>query len=252
MPRHVNSASRLFAISEKVAATRDDAKTLDMWIKIFGLVGEQASAIEVCRRLIWINEEIDLMLVQMGATHFSEHLYLKPAQGMRSAVAPTAMHGNAQAIKGSMSEPVRTGMEFCADALPDEEAPVDPESINELKSLITELRDMVAEAGLPDYLRHLVQRHIDLLQRALDALPIKGLKALTEATLAASGQLVCLTADVREDESRGDVDARKAVAGALRRTWTRVGKTVDAAVKVQKGLGLGYAAYKVLEHVLSK
>jgi hypothetical protein len=250
MPKHINSASRLFAISEKIAAANDDAPTLQVWASIFGLASDPPPVVDVCRRLIWINEEIDAMVAQMGATHFSEHLYLKPAKGMRNASTPTAIGGQARSIKGACSEPVRNGLEYCAEALPDEEERIDPETIKALDSLVAELKTLVGQADLPDHLRHLVQRHIDLLQRALDALPIKGIKALIEAVLAASGQMGYLAETSVDDVPGGNVDARQQLLSTLKRTWTTVGKTIDVAAKAQKALALGYAAYKAVEHIL--
>ncbi|SFW74501.1 hypothetical protein [Luteibacter sp. UNCMF366Tsu5.1] len=250
MPKHINSASRLFAISEKIAAAKDDAPTLEVWGNIFGLPNEPTSAVEVCRRLIWINEEIDAMVAQMRATHFSEHLYLKPAKGMRNASAPTAIGGQARSIKGACSEPVRNGLEYCAEALPNEEERVSPESIKALENLVAELKALVAQADIPDHLRHLVQRHIDLLQAALDALPIKGVKSLIEAALAASGQLGYLAAEDADKTTDADPEIREKVLGMLKRTWTTVGKTIDVAAKTQKALALGYAAYKAVEVIL--
>jgi hypothetical protein len=249
MPKHVNSASRLFAISEKVAASRDDAPMLDMWVKIFGLKGDLASPIEVCRRLVWVSEEVDAMLIQMGATHFSEHLYLKPAQGMRSAASPTAINARAQAIKGSCSEPVRTGLEFCADALPDEEEILDVETIHAMADLIQSLRDLASSSELPTYLVQVIHRHVDLLQNALSALPIKGVKALTEAAMSAYGQIDHMARDIREKPEAGDVGAKKAVLDQLKQTWTSVGKVIDSSDKLRKLMVLGYTGYKALELV---
>ncbi len=133
--------------------------------------------------------------------------------------------------------------------LPDEEDRVSPEDIMALENLVAELKAMVAEADLPEHLRHLVQRHIDLLQGALDALPIKGVKVLIEAALAASGQLGYLADDTNPEPSNVDTDQRQKVLAILKRTWTTVAKTIDVAAKAQKAYALCYAAYKAIEHI---
>jgi len=168
--------------------------------------------------------------------------------GVRLSIG--VINARAQAVKGSCSEPVRTGLEFCADALPDEEEVLDIETVLVMADLVQGLRDLAYASELPTYLVQVIQRHIDLLQSALNALPIKGVKALTEAAMSAYGQIEHMARDIRDQPDAEDVSAKKAVLGQLKQTWVSVGKVIDSSDKLRKLLVLGYAGYKALGSVI--
>jgi hypothetical protein len=249
MPKHINSASRLFAIARDVAGMRDDLPVPAMWADIFQVPPEAQGPIEICRRLLWLDEEITAFVTQMRGTHLSEHLYLEVATGLRKAGSPTQINGTAQAVKRHSPESLRRSLEVFADVLPDEEAQIDTEQMNLLEELMAQLRELIETAELTPTLANVVRHHIDLLQRALQALPIKGVHALIEAARAAAGEVDFFTRRAESDDVE-TAPAERAVASRLHATWSKVTSIIDSTDKVRKALSLGYDAYRVIERLL--
>ena len=85
-----------------------------------------------------------------------------------------------------------------------------------------------------------LRRHIRLLQRAIDAYPIWGVRAFIDALHDASGDLVA----GREIAEKGE--AERSVVESLKTAWRTVNDYVAEVDKVRRaGVLLGYAGQAV-------
>ena len=133
-------------------------------------------------------------------------------------------------------------LEFCSEILPDEESVISSEELAEVLGLVSELREAAQSESIPAGLRALLLHHVELIERAVAAYPITGVKALREAAQTGLGELVESKEAVSEHSNTPEVSK-------LARAWKKVGEVADAALKVDKLVQVGHKAWNLIETV---
>lgn len=131
-------------------------------------------------------------------------------------------------------------LEFCSEILPDEEAVISSEELAEILGLVADLRDAAQSDNIPTSLRALLLHHVELIQRAVAAYPIAGVKALREAAQTGLGELVESKEAVAEHSNTEAVSK-------LSETWKKVSDVADGALKVDKLIQVGHKAWNLIE-----
>lgn len=245
MPKKLNSASRLLHIFEQANSLPDAIQTLEAWTKLLSIdegnphkrvliVGDQIQA---------MYRELDLIAAGMESADFSKTLYENVIDKVRHAISPMSFPGTWNQTKQYFGPDVLTSFAYCSEILPDEEALISDEDINEIRAKLADLKASLEDATIPHRLRKLIEHHIELINTALIEYPISGAKAFREAGRTAIGEII---------------EAREAIAPAratpavskLNATWEKINKAADIALKTEKIAQLGQRAWEVIGNML--
>lgn len=133
-------------------------------------------------------------------------------------------------------------LEFCSEILPDEEFLISSEELEEILDLVAALREAAQSENIPPGLQALLLHHVELIERAIAAYPITGVKALREAAQTGLGELVESKDAVAEYSNSEEVSK-------LAKAWKKVGEVADCALKVDKLAQVGHKAWNLIETI---
>jgi hypothetical protein len=242
-----NSARRLFEIAE--AAQKCQATQVPLlWASVFAIdvedVAHKELVVEVASRLVWINEEIDLMLAHFRAIpDFAHDLYEEPARHLRAAASPMLLSNTPEHVKKQIKIDVTRELKHLAQSMPSEESKLSGQDIQSFEQHLEQMRAALTEAKLDPLLRAVIFRHIRLMQRAIDAYPVFGVRAFEDALKDALGELWIVEKKFAQAESEVDQRALK----ETRLSWASVAQKIDT---VQKFADLALAAGKLAKLVI--
>ena len=222
---------------------------MEVWVEVFQIEPiAEALDFSVGQHLVWVAEEVSRFDKEMRHTTLSEAVFGKPRDSLRSLISLLLLQGTVQRLKLFCSTEVRSLLHACSDALPDEEEPLDREAVDKLKSLIAELKKLAGDAQLSPDLVDIVLRHLTLLERAVDALPIRGVAALNEAVRSALGEMFFRDGQAKDMDEKSK-PGFKTVVAALKRTWKGVLGVIETTEKIQKGIELTHEALEFFDNV---
>lgn len=237
-----NAAARMYLLLDM--ARRSQGKTaVELWGDVFRFPKMDAHkmTMEVAQRLIWMDVElsslIEILRTEKG---YPEDGYSVVQNGVRSAISPRLLASQGDHVRQHLKPEVLASLYQMALNISDEESAVSSEHIAELEEIVRDLSQRLDEGDTGPFLSAILRRHIRLLQRAVDAYPILGVRAFYESLRDAVGDLYELYRNEEQSEStRGDT---KGVVGALAIAWRRVSTIAAEADKVHKVYALaGYA-----------
>lgn len=133
-------------------------------------------------------------------------------------------------------------LEFCSEILPDEESVISSEELAEILGLVADLHEAAQSENIPPSLRALLLHHVELIDRAVAAYPITGVKALREAAQTGLGELVESKDAIAEHGNSEEVSK-------LAKVWKKVGDVADSALKVDKLIQVGHKAWNLIESI---
>lgn len=237
-----NSASRLLAIANKALAfTAQGGTALSLWDYVFtldsGSADKRQLAVLAAERLVWVASEVDSMQRSLAERSLPQHLYTPAATAVLHAAAPLILGMQREHVQQHFKEGVVTALTHLAYQMPDEEATITPETLGEIQAAIETLQLALKEVGVSVEVQVLVGRYIALLQRAVDAYPIFGAKAFSDALQDASGPLTYVSSVYeRPDAATSD----RSVVAKARVLFEKVYAVASAAQKLKT---LGQVAY---------
>lgn len=245
MPKNINAASRLHAILCQTTGMASNATVLAVWTNVFQVQeqNESRKALIISDRLWWLHKELESLRSQMQETTISEGLYTAALNNIEQAISTlllsTTWNNGLQYLKPE----TLVALEFCSELLPDEESLIDPQIIEEIRSMVQELEGMIASSNLPESLIAMIRHHIELIHRALDQYPIIGAKAFRESARTALGELIEVKETIKESSQTEQVK----LLGLI---WRKVNDAADIAIKTDNLAQLGAKAWSFLEHYL--
>lgn len=244
MPKHNNSASRLHGVFSQLQNHTDQTQVLSAWVQTFA-ISESApkrQAIEVARRLESVNRELGLVRTGMSQATYSRSLYEDALSAFEEAASPMLLSHTWNNVRKYLTPQNLLSLEFCSEILPDEESVISSEEFTEILGLVAELREAAQSENIPTSLRALLLHHVELIERAVAAYPITGVKALREAAQAGLGELVESKDTVAEYSNSEEVSK-------LAKAWKKVGEVADGALKVDKLIQVGHKAWNLIETI---
>lgn len=246
MPKHNNSASRLHGLFASLQGQTAQTQVLSCWIQTFAVPEStpKRQAIEVARRLDSVNRELDLVRGGMSQATYSPSLYEGALSAFEEAASPMLLPHTWNSVQQYLTPQNLLALEFCSEILPDEESVISPEQLTEILGLVADLRVAAQSDTTPNNLRALLLHHVELIERAVAAYPITGVKALREAAQSGLGELV---------EAKGEVavHSKSEEVSKLAKTWKKVGEVADGAIKADKFIQVGHKAWNLIESVWS-
>ena len=244
MPKNNNSASRLHGLFSQLHSHTDQKQVLTCWVQAFGISDStpKRQAIEVAKRLESVNRELDLVRNVMGQATYSPSLYENAISAFEEAASPMLLSQPWNNVRQYLTPQNLLSLEFCSEILPDEESVISSEELTEILALVSEIRNAAQSDSIPASLRALLLHHVELIERAVAAYPITGIKALREAAQTGLGELVESKDVVTEHRNTAEVSK-------LAKAWKKVGEVADGALKVDKLVQVGHKAWNVIETV---
>jgi hypothetical protein len=246
MSKHINAASRLHTILVQATGMQTNATALAVWGGVFQIQEEVDSrkALIVSERLRWLHQELDILRSQMANANISEELYTAAFNCIEHAIStlllPSTWNNGVQYLKPE----TLVALQYCSEILPDEESQIDPQTIEEIRSMVQELEGMLSSSDIPESLIRLIRHHIELINRALDQYPFTGAMALREAARTARGELVEVRDVVKEHSQTREVSQLGSI-------WGKLTNAADVALKADKLSQLGAKAWTFVENLLT-
>lgn len=242
MPKHNNSASRLHGLFSQLQGHTDQTQVLAGWVQAFAITEStpKRQAIEVARRLESVHRELGLVRSGMNQATYSPSLYEGAISSCEDAASPMLLASTWNNVRQYLTPQNLLSLEFCSEILPDEEAVISSEELAEILGLVADLREAAQSENIPPSLRALLLHHVELIQRAVAAYPITGVKALREAAQTGLGELVESKEAVAEHSNTEAVSK-------LSETWKKVSDVADGALKVDKLIQVGHKAWNLIE-----
>jgi hypothetical protein len=242
MPKHNNSASRLHGLFSQLQAHADQTQVLSGWVQTFAISEStpKRQAIEVARQLESVSRELSLVRNGMSQATYSPSLYESALSAFEDAASPMLLPHTWNSVLQYLTPQNLLSLEFCSEILPDEESVISSEELAEILGLVAELREAAQSENIPASLRGLLLHHVELIERAVAAYPITGVKALREAAQTGLGELVESKDTVAEHSKTAEV-------AKLAKAWKKVGEFADGVLKVDKLFQVGHKAWNLIE-----
>jgi hypothetical protein len=244
MPKHKNSASRLHGLFNQLQGHTDQTQVFSAWVQTFAISESTPNrqALEVARRLESVNRELALVRDGMSQATYSASLYEGAISAFEEAASPMLLPHTWNNVRQYLTPQNLLSLEFCSEILQDEESVISSEELAEILGLVSELREAAQSESIPASLRALLLHHVELIERAVAAYPITGVKALREAAQTGLGELVESKDAVAEHSNTPEVSK-------LAKAWKKVGEVADGALKVDKLVQVGHKAWNLIETI---
>jgi hypothetical protein len=244
MPQNSNSASRLHSLFSQISNHSGQSQVLTTWVNTFAIseTVTKRQAVVVAKRLETIFRELELTREGMNKAQYSTGLYESALDALQEAASPMLLPNTWAHVLQYLTPQNLLAIQFCGEILPNEESQIPEKELAELSLLVSELRTAADSQTLPASLRVLLLHHADLIENALAAYPITGMKALREAAQTGLGELVESKDIVAEHSNLEEVSK-------LAKVWKRVGEVADGAAKVDKLIQFGQKAWSLIESI---
>ena len=213
-------------------------------MKIFVLTEQspRRQPIEVARFLENVNREVNLVrsgmaMCQLPLSHFESAL-----SAFEDATSPIMLPHSWSSIQQYLTPHNLSLLGICVDMLPEEKSVISLEEIEEILRLVKELREAAQSENIPVSLKTLMLHHVELIEKAIAAYPITGVKALREVVYIGLGELFD-----SKDEIKKCTEAEE--VSKLVKVWKRISDVTDAALKVDKLIQVGQKVGDVIENI---
>ena len=244
MPKHNNSASCLHSLFSQLQSHPDQTLVLSAWVQAFAVSesSPKRQAIEVSRRLEGVNRELELVRIGMSEASYSPSLYEGAISALEEAASPMLLPHLWNNVRQYLTPQNILSLGFCSEILPDEESLVSSEEISDILGLVADLRAAAQSEIVPNGLRTLLLHHVELIERAIAAYPVTGVKALREAAQTGLGELVESKDAIAKYSDSEEVSK-------LAKTWKKLGEMADGALKADKLIQVSHKAWNLIETI---
>lgn len=230
----MNSASRISALVSNLHLHSSENHLINIWAKALNIEEENQNkkAVMVIEGLSLAHKELIIFNSQLQKSVFTPSVYEPVIQRLELAFSPLLLNSTWGSAHGHLGGDTLTALQIFSQALPNEEANIEPEELRSILEAVAELESMLCVSGLPDRLISLICHHIDMIRTAINEYQIAGAAALRNAFHTAVGEIVESRDVIKEHSSNSAVTKLKEV-------WEQVDKTTDRAIKAADLLELG-------------
>jgi hypothetical protein len=233
----MNSARRLFEIFTSARSQRAAHASYLTWVQAFELQAERADQHEdigmAC--IVAVREEIELLRAALRDKDCPEKLYVDSLNSLKSIAAPSQIAIPWNQIVDRIGVDHLMMLNWAGWLLGKEEVLL---SNQERTKLLEEVEKMIVEieaAGLPNFTKQLVRRHLETVRRALNAYKAQGIEPLMRALNETTGAMTTQKTHIATDVAKADGEAKGVIAKAMG-VLSKVADFADKAQKVQKGI----------------
>lgn len=241
----MNVAQRLFDILHEASKEKDNARTRDVWAKVFGINDEYQNhklVAEVSMRLSSLHQEAEALQTLMLETNVPREVFEPPLRKVESAISATNIGAQWQTFKSHITPEVLLSLRYNAAILGAQERPIDEAELESLLTEVAELEQKLAEADLPNGVHLLIEKQLQAVRAALSDYKIKGASAIKDAVHKAAGELIEHKEEVSESRD-------SEVIGRLGQLWMRFTQLGDSLTKLDRSLESGKKIWELIEPV---
>lgn len=246
MTRHFNSASRVCTILQKAAVFKTqnlnvggfgfgaNSRAVDVWSTVFGFPAESSVErnLQVGAMLKVLHNEIELAYQTVKATvSVSPELYEDAYQNARTCASVDNLSQAWDTQVQLLSAETLRALGFCAEIVPDEEQPINPEELASLAQQVEELRSAVINGALPNDAKAFLLNQILIIEDAIRKYPLQGGRAFGSGMAEA-------VAEMARHENIVKQNSRSEEFNSLRKVWNFIREKntdVDVIMKVLAG-----------------
>lgn len=246
MAKNINSASRILSIIDSVKAKSDATPVHDVWGEVFSIENKDRSrkTFAVSRCLADLHDEVEFVRSEMTRLGYSENLYNTTLNKCNALFAVQALMSKWQSMKQQITPEVPIALGFCSEILPNEEDPIDEDSLDDLKRMAADLREALSGSKLPKYTQNIIDKHITKIEEALAKYRAVGAKAFEEVLQSAYGEVIANEQAFKEAKGSAEL-------GKLSAMWQKTKSALDGVVDANRRLGaaggMAEKGQKVLE-----
>jgi len=232
-----NSAYRLSVIASR-ALKSGHAESFRVWVHAFGINDQDAQikslGVVVAERLIWANEELDRLEAHLRSEPEYQELYDRPIRLFRQVASPLLLGQSSQHITTFLTEDVVRDFKHMNRAMEVTEVRLTEEDLSAFEQQLETIRATLV-ANIDERLRAIIERHLKLMQRAIDAYPVFGARAFDDALKDSFLGLGLANREFSESEKEAD---RTAVKSAMD-SWKGIREKIET-VRAAAGLALAF------------
>lgn len=224
-----NSATRVHALLLKARSSQDKEITQNVWKAVLTQSNEQMETYEVVRLVDLLRKEIKSVergLVKAGVPKPLYSSYLDSALNATSIVSMNSGWAN---YKKYITNELLLCLRFSEFILEDHEPEFEDESIEEVIKLISELKESLKESDVDPDLFHFVSEQINLLERGLHDVKIRGSKAIQKCYVDGLGEIIEHSELIEENHD-------KPVVKKLKQAWGHIHSATEKAAKINKAV----------------
>jgi hypothetical protein len=188
--------------------------------------------------------EIDSVRIAMSSKGFSGDLYQSALNAAERALCPLNLSTTWGPYRNELQGQAINAIGFCAEILPDEEAPISNDDVQAVLALVVEVEALLEISTLPPHIRGLIAHQLNLIHTALRQYKVRGVFALGEAAWTAAGAM-SHAEQAESDSSRTLLDEPE--VQRLRSLWARLNGLADGAVRLDSLAQLGERVVEMLK-----
>ncbi len=247
MAVNVNSAYRLREILSGLSDLKLDTTPVhEIWANAFNLDSDELHRknFSISRCLSDLHEEVEAVRSGMLELNFSIDLFDTSLDACNRVFGVHTLMQHWSQVVPNITPIVMNTLGFCSEILPNEEDLIDGDNLDELRSMVNDLKSTINESTLPAHVINIISKHISNIENALASYNIVGAKAFDEVIKAAYGEVI-----VNEDifkEASGTKEM-----GLLKKVWNHTQTALDGITSVNKRLGgvqgMAEKGHKLLE-----
>ncbi|MEZ9861532.1 hypothetical protein AB4381_24195 [Vibrio splendidus] len=200
MEKYSNSAYRILNLVEKAKHSGGNTITSTVWANVFGLDGDLAVRDPhlVTQKLTLLRTELDCLSASMATTKFPNELYQPYINNVSNTVSISNYSAAWSSYINNLGDDTILSLKFCAEILPSD-PDCDFESLEEILSLIKQLREEVESSNIHKSTVDFVLSQILIIENAILNYPISGGDAIRKAFSEGFSD-VCAKANTMADE----------------------------------------------------
>lgn len=230
----INSASRVLELLRQASTHGDHEKVFQVWGAVFDIQERDNNKrnMEITRCLSLVHDEIESIIEEMNLSTSDEFQCRQLLSSVFNVLAVQALMTEWANLKKNLTREVFLCLGYCREVLPDEEAMIDIEDVEEIKELLSTLEAQLKDSKLPVYTKKLIQKHISGIHTSLHNYQIIGAKSLKNAMNTAIGEVIA------HKEIFVDAAGTQEVT-TLGKILKKVSAVTDSVVKTEKLLTSG-------------
>lgn len=214
LPR--NSASRVLRLLSSAATKSSAGSALDAWSEVLGTteLEDEERLSETVILLADLKRGIDNSVRLLRKRGYSNTVIMEPAARAHAATAVSNLSANWGPLKERLSPDTLLHWRMFAESIDVEDWAVPEEELNEISSLLSQLRSRLSKEGIPSELRDFVEQQLSIVEHALRRYAVRGYSVFSEVITAAMA--------VWAEYADLDLDQDRETRNLLERVWSTI------------------------------
>lgn len=182
----MNSSDRILKVIKLCESTgvRETHSALNGWRKALRQPWDNQDEISdsaLLNRFTAVNDQINDLESALLSKNIPQYLFSEHLPHLRQAFSPLATSSQWGSVTKLLSPQLKVALQWSSWAIGETEKAISKDDLQELMSSLNELDALIAEPGLPDLLRGLIQKNVREIREAVELYPIIGADGLKVA-----------------------------------------------------------------------